>query len=98
MKHLKQNYRSFLLTSASVVVLSACSSTPEEAKSPFTVPSSFLKADAKSKSKSEEPQVQKKAQAEFRQTQISTLGSIRTGSSLLIQLPISPMMSHSRWR
>jgi general secretion pathway protein D len=87
MKHLKPNYRSILLTSASVLALSACSSTPEEAKSTFTVPSSFLKADANSKSKSEQPQVQKKAQAEFRQTQISTLGSIRTGSSLLIQLP-----------
>lgn len=76
-----------LATSATMLLLFGCSSTQETKEDKFSVPSSFLQTGAKSKNKSERPENVKKAQPKYSETQISTLGTVRAGSSLLIQLP-----------
>lgn len=76
-----------LVTTTTMLLLFGCTSTPETKEDNFSVPSSFLQTDSTNKNQSEKPAEVKKVQPTYSETQISTLGSIRPGSSLLIQLP-----------
>ena len=76
-----------LVTTTTMLLLFGCTSTPEKKEDNFSVPSSFLQTDSTNKNKYEKPAEVKKVQPTYSETQISTLGSIRPGSSLLIQLP-----------
>ena len=77
-----------LVTTSLLTLLAGCSSTTKpENTDGFVVPASFLEQTKAEKAKSEAPEATKQAQPRYSETQIGTLGGIRSGASLLVQLP-----------
>ena len=77
-----------LVTTSLLTFLAGCSSTAKpENTDGFVVPASFLEQSKAEKAKSEAPEATKQAQPRYSETQIGTLGGIRSGASLLVQLP-----------